>query len=39
MGWRFDTSIGKGGCRFMCVWDTTPQGVRELVTDLESALG
>ena len=21
-GWRFYTFIGKGGCRFMCSWDT-----------------
>ena len=37
-GWRFYTFIGKGGCRFMCSWDTTEQDVRDLAADLAAAL-
>ena len=33
-GWRFYTFIGKGGCRFMCSWDTTAEDIIHLVTDL-----
>jgi len=33
-GWRFYTFIGKGGCRFMCSWDTTAEDITCLVSDL-----
>ena len=36
-GWRFYTFIGKGGCRFMCSWDTTKQDVRDLRADMIQA--
>lgn len=37
-GWKFYTFIGQGGCRLMCSWDTTEEDVRELLTDLRTAL-
>lgn len=37
-GWMFYTFIGKGGCRFMCSWDTQPEDVADLVADLKSLL-
>jgi len=33
-GWIFYTFIGDGGCRFMCAWDTQPERVDELITDI-----
>ena len=33
-GWRFYTFIGAGGARFMCAWDTTPESVDSLLSDL-----
>ena len=33
-GWRFYTFIGSGGARLMCAWDTTPERVDALLTDL-----
>ena len=37
-GWMFYTFIGRGGCRFMCSWDTTEQDVRDFVADLNALL-
>ena len=37
-GWMFYTFIGRGGCRFMCSWDTTEQDVSDFVNDLKSLL-
>lgn len=37
-GWMFYTFIGRGGCRFMCSWDTTEQDVADFVSDLKSLL-
>ncbi|MCI0535781.1 MAG: low specificity L-threonine aldolase [Verrucomicrobiales bacterium] len=37
-GWMFYTFIGKGGCRFMCSWDTTPQDVQSFVDDMKTLL-
>jgi threonine aldolase len=37
-GWRFYTFVGETGCRFMCAWDTTPEAVDALASDLRSAL-
>jgi threonine aldolase len=37
-GWMFYTFIGRGGCRFMCSWDTTDQDVADFVSDLKSLL-
>ncbi|MGZ8901498.1 MAG: threonine aldolase, partial [Limisphaerales bacterium] len=37
-GWMFYTFIGRGGCRFMCSWDTTEQDVQDFVSDLKSLL-
>jgi threonine aldolase len=34
-GWKFYTFIGKGGCRFMCAWDTTEEDVDAFVVDLK----
>jgi threonine aldolase len=33
-GWLFYTFIGAGGCRFMCSWDTQPEDVEALVSDM-----
>ena len=33
-GWRFYTFIGRGGCRLMCSWDTTPEDVDAFLDDL-----
>lgn len=38
-GWMFYTFIGRGGCRFMCSWDTTEQDVADFVNNLKSLLG
>jgi threonine aldolase len=38
LGWRFYTFIGKGGCRLMCSWDTTPEDVQHFVADLTAQL-
>lgn len=35
-GWIFYTFIGKGGCRFMCSWDTTEQDVRDFAADIRN---
>ena len=37
-GWMFYTFIGAGGCRFMCSWDTQPEDVDALVSDLRTLL-
>jgi threonine aldolase len=37
-GWMFYTFIGKGGCRFMCSWDTTKDDIEQFVADLKSLL-
>ncbi len=37
-GWLFYTFIGRGGCRFMCSWDTAEQDVRDFVADLKALL-
>ncbi|MGV3774828.1 MAG: threonine aldolase family protein [Verrucomicrobiales bacterium] len=34
-GWMFYTFIGRGGCRFMCSWDTTEQDVDAFAADLK----
>jgi threonine aldolase len=38
-GWMFYTFIGRGGCRFMCSWDTTQQDVKSFLEDIRDALG
>ena len=38
-GWRFYTFIGKGGCRFMCSWDTTEEDISCLISDLTKMVG
>ena len=38
-GWRFYTFIGKGGCRFMCSWDTTNEDITDLISDLRELMG
>jgi threonine aldolase len=35
-GWMFYTFIGRGGCRFMCSWDTTEKDVEDFVADLKA---
>ncbi len=37
-GWLFYTFIGAGGCRFMCSWDTRPEDVDALASDLRAVL-
>ena len=37
-GWIFYTFIGAGGCRFMCSWDTLPEDVDNLASDIRAAL-
>jgi threonine aldolase len=37
-GWMFYTFIGRGGCRFMCSWDTTEDDVNAFLADLKSLL-
>ena len=37
-GWIFYNFIGKGGCRFMCSWDTTPSDIDAFISDLKAAL-
>jgi threonine aldolase len=38
-GWRFYDSIGWGGTRLMCSWDTAEEEVRAFAADLASLLG
>ena len=33
------TFIGKGGCRFMCSWDTTNEDITDLISDLRELMG
>jgi threonine aldolase len=33
-GWLFYTFIGRGGCRFMCSWDTSEEDVHAFVADI-----
>ncbi|MCP5159101.1 MAG: low specificity L-threonine aldolase [Gammaproteobacteria bacterium] len=37
-GWQFYTFIGVGGARLMCSWNTPPEAVDQLVSDLQRAL-
>ncbi len=37
-GWLFYNFIGKGGCRFMCAWDTRPEDVEAFAADLKDVL-
>ncbi len=37
-GWMFYTFIGRGGCRFMCSWDTTESDVDAFAADLKELL-
>ena len=37
-GWMFYNFIGKGGCRFMCAWDTAESDIDEFAADLKSLL-
>lgn len=37
-GWMFYTFIGRGGCRFMCSWDTTEEDVKAFAEDLKQVL-
>ena len=37
-GWIFYSFIGKGGCRLMCSWDTTPSDIESFAADLQLAL-
>lgn len=37
-GWQFYTFIGRGGCRFMCSWDTTEEDLRAFLSDLRDIL-
>jgi len=37
-GWMFYTFIGRGGCRFMCSWDTAEQDVRDFLADVKSLI-
>ena len=37
-GWMFYTFIGRGGCRFMCSWDTQPEDVETFASDLKLLL-
>lgn len=34
--WHFYSFIGKGGCRFMCSWDTTDEDIDHLAGDILS---
>lgn len=38
LGWHFYAFIGETGVRFMCAWDTPPDAVDRLVSDLRGAL-
>ena len=38
-GWLFYTFIGRGGCRFMCSWDTAEEDVRTFASDLRDVIG
>ncbi len=38
-GWMFYNFIGKGGCRFMCAWDTTEQDIDNFVSDMKALAG
>lgn len=35
-GWMFYNFIGKGGCRFMCAWDTTRADIDSFVSDMKN---
>jgi threonine aldolase len=37
-GWQFYNFIGRGGCRLMCSWDTTPEDVHAFAQDLRDLL-
>jgi threonine aldolase len=37
-GWMFYTFIGRGGCRFMCSWDTSEEDVKAFADDLKSLM-
>jgi threonine aldolase len=37
-GWMFYTFIGRGGCRFMCSWDTQEEDVRAFAKDLREII-
>lgn len=37
-GWHFYNFIGKGGCRFMCSWDTANEDVDHLASDILSVI-
>jgi threonine aldolase len=37
-GWMFYTFIGRGGCRFMCSWDTQTADVEQFAEDLKQLL-
>ena len=37
-GWMFYTFIGRGGCRFMCSWDTTEEDVRAFAADIRESV-
>jgi threonine aldolase len=37
-GWLFYNFIGRGGCRFMCSWDTTEEDVKAFAADLKAEL-
>jgi threonine aldolase len=36
-GWRFYEFIAGGGCRFMCSWDTTAEGVDAFAAAVRAA--
>jgi threonine aldolase len=37
-GWMFYTFIGRGGCRFMCSWDTAEEDISAFVDDIKALL-
>lgn len=37
-GWMFYTFIGRGGCRFMCSWDTTEGDVSNFAADIAALM-
>ena len=38
-GWLFYNFIGKGGCRFMCAWDTTEQDIDNFISNMKALAG
>jgi threonine aldolase len=38
-GWKFYTFIGTDGARLMCAWNTTPEAVDALMTDIKDVVG